>query len=154
MASGRGAWGTPVQEVTDRITRATKTGQLLAGWRFVPYPITEAEGITDLPTVRLQGFTVEEASRSQNASFASVTVVVMVAVPKTEGLAALAAAAQKVIDAIETDSAGEVDETVGMTTIRGVTIRQNQSGASGNAAFCMLDVSCESAPFKRAGRHS
>ncbi len=154
MASGSGAWGRPVGEVHDRVARAVKTGGLLAGWKFTPYPVAEAEGLGDLPAVRLQGFAVEETTRSQNASFAAVTIAVIVATPKEKGLANLATEAQKVIDAIETDSAGEVDESVSMTTIRGVTIRQNQSGASGNAVFCTLDVACETAPFGRAARHS
>lgn len=153
MAGTSGAWGTPVAEIAARLQAAAKAGGILAGFRFVPYPIAEAEGISDLPHVRLQAFQVDEEQRSQTANFAKLTVTIQVAVEKTKGLPELALKAQSVMDALETKN-GEVDETLGATTIRGVVIRQNASGVTGNALFCFLDVGCETVPFARAARRT
>jgi hypothetical protein len=100
-----GTYSAAVSALASRLTASTAAGKVLAGVTFIPYPHTEEEGQRQLPCVRMFPADLTETPVPRGPTKATVTVRLIVATQRSEGVAANLALCEKVLDATEIDPA-------------------------------------------------
>ena len=149
-----GALSQPLTQLIARLDYHKAPAGILAGFRTETKPETQAEGVDDLPRVLVQGLQLQDDSRSQNQSFATLTVRLMVASRKSGGMTGHLEDVEKVLDAVEIGTDGQVDQTVGNSTIRGVRMTGDDTEVTGTAIQTPILVTLETVPFNRASRRT
>lgn len=147
-----GSLSQPLAKLLERLNAHAAPTKILEGFRIEPKPETQTEGVDDLPRVMVVGVQIQDDSKSQNQSFATVTVRLAVASRKTGGMTGHLEDIEKVLDAVETATDGAVDGTVGNSTIRGLRLTGDDTEVTGTALQTPILVTLETVPFNRAAR--
>lgn len=118
-----GNYSRPIQEVLDRLAYHTADlpGRMLRGLRYVPTPVVEVTGLTDLPCVALyvpklrENYVVRRVSGQLSWS---LIVAVRRQSEQSNAVVTLMEWIEKVLDAIETraDGSEQVNTNIGGTT--------------------------------------
>ena len=98
-----------LQALSDRLTEAVKPAGLLAGYRFVPYPVSETDGERDLPAIRAMGDTILEQWRPGKPTAGTFTAVFQIATLRKGGVVASTLACEAFMNAVEVTEAGLMD---------------------------------------------
>ena len=150
-----GRISTGVTALVNRLVAHAAEDMLLEGFRVFPAPTERALGYDDLPAVVCQDLRYDEAPTNPRAAVSGkVSVLVMVYVNRTVGLAGLLNAVERVLDAIETGADGVVDLTVGNSTINGLKAATPDSQVTGVGLHMAVSVELETVPCVRGHRHA
>lgn len=150
-----GALSQPVSELLARLNyHAGAPGRILEGWTVNEVAETRADGADDHPNVTLVSVTVTDEPRTQPASFSTLSVRLAVATAKGGGYVSHLQAVEKLLDAVETDTAGAPDYTVGLSTMRGVRVQGEEPDTTGVAIQTFVVVALETVPFNRSNRRA
>lgn len=113
-----GCYTRPLQEILDRLEyHSAVAGRILWGARYVPLPVVEVTGLTDLPCVALYVPRIRETYQVRRIQ-SSLSWSLMVAVRREDSVIVLMEWVEKVLDAIErkADTTALVDTNIGGTT--------------------------------------
>lgn len=112
-----GRYSTPIQDLIDRLTYHTATGQtparMLAGMKIVQVPTVEVEGTTDLPSARIYVPDFIEFFAPARNIDGAVQVKVIIASDRAQGIPAALAWVEKFLDAVQTNTSGDVSALSG-----------------------------------------
>lgn len=149
-----GKLSAPIQELYDRLDYQAQAGRILEGYKVSKVPITEADNVDDFPCVNFQSLEITDDSQENEASFSSVVVTLEVGVAKGSSLIEIVAAAEKVMDALEYDSAGVLNRDIGNTTVRSIKTKAQPSTITGSGIYLGIAVTLETVPYARGGRRN
>jgi len=105
--------GDIVDDILDRLAAATATGKLLAGYKLAQAPVSEVEGASDLPSVRVFLPDVAEEYTPRTMGACRIRFKLTVSVARSAGIEALQNATALVLDVLELDASGNPDPTFG-----------------------------------------
>lgn len=100
-----------VAVLRDRIEYHTKPGRMLEGLKWTQEPVTEIEGLEDLPALRFISGSFREDYLTATRANPTLTVRLVLATPQSAGLPVHLQWLEKVLDALETttDGNGDID---------------------------------------------
>lgn len=146
-----------ITELSARMAYHVGEAKILDGVRWVPIPRDESDGRDSLPAVRLNRVEMNESAEERTTAYGRVTVTFEIGVAKGgEGasLSSLVTLAEKVMDAIETNTSGVVDLQVAKSTINSVRFRGEPSRATQIGLYLYIEAELETVPFLRGSRRS
>ncbi len=147
-----GKYAAVVQKLIDRLTFHVGAGQMLAGMKFVPIPVKDPEGQSDLPVIRLWVPTVRESYRSASLGTGEMTLNVTVSTERSKGLVELLEKVELVMDALETSSTGSVDPGLSGTLVRPFNVSLGGSFVLDLSLNAQLSITAAPKQFERGGR--
>lgn len=106
-----GMFSAPIEDLVARLTWQTADidGRILRGFRWVPIPIGEAEGLADLPGIRLFMPDFRENFRPRALLTGQIGIKLLVATSREKGIVEFTQSLEKVVDALQLkpDNSGE-----------------------------------------------
>jgi hypothetical protein len=146
-------YSNPVTELITRLTYHTADveGRLLQGWKFHDKPLENPDGQTDFPSVQLFLPDVSETFMGRVGT-GTLTVLLAVSTLRSEGVPAWLDAIAKVMDAIETDTAGNINPGLRGTLTSPVDLSVGNSFSTGLSLTAQLNVLMRPKPFERGQR--
>lgn len=148
-----GKYAAIVAEVQSRISAQSAVGGRLSGWKVHLEPISRVEGLSDLPSVAVQGFELEETYRTPPLISAVVKVGVMVATARNLGVGEFAAGVEAVMNSIELDDVTSTWEgTLGGLCTEWVEFELGNVGIGDMSMSGVLVVRATPTDFSRGGR--
>ena len=149
-----GIYKSPIDEIVARMAYHTGAGQLLAAYQWHPLPQTGADGVDDYPSIRLLIPDLSESYRASRHGNSSMNVRLGVAVAKEDGIPALMAAIEAVIDCVEINTSDEVDAGLSGTTMKPVAFRVSTPFATETSLSAPIVIDVTPRPFNRGNRRS
>lgn len=130
----------PIERVIKRMEfHSNHASRILGGFKWVPFPMTEADGQKDFPTVRLWIPQLSEDYRPSNLAIGTLRLGLHVATERKLGMAVHMEALEKVLDALETTAADQATIDLGFNG----TLRKPMSMAVGNVFALDISVNSE-----------
>ncbi len=150
-------YGNPISALIDRLAYHTTTGldpaRMLDGWKWFDMPLEHPDGQQDFPSLQLFLPDISETSRNAFGQGAlRVKLSVSVARNQVKAVAALMDGVAAVINAIETDTNGNIDVTLNRTIKTKAEFSAGNGFSSPNALTLEVIVSLMPKLFERGQR--
>lgn len=107
-----GNYSSILTEMVARLTYhadAAASGRLLTGWKFVDVPEQAIDSEADVPILRMFVPEITEKFMAASTPEGSLRIKLTVGTKRVDGLPGLMAGVEKVLDAIETKTNGDID---------------------------------------------
>lgn len=145
---------TGITELAARLNYHKATGGIISGMKVHTKPTERALGEMDMPSVIMFGVSYEERADAnpRETNSGDVIVSLRLCVDDSNGLDGLLTKLASLLDAIETNTSGEVDLKVGGSSINGISVRTPDTEATSVGLNIQVDVTIGTIPFRRGNR--